>query len=116
MRLVEESTATVYTVGIFDPDDPDRNPGVLKQIASVSGGEFFWVGEREPILPVCQRIAKSIRSRYTIGYLPVRTSDHAADRRLRVTATSPGLKKLIVQTRTGYRLPERAAGPAVSGK
>ncbi len=34
--FIEESAATVYTVGIFDPGDPDRNPGVLKHIASVS--------------------------------------------------------------------------------
>ena len=70
--FIEESAATVYTVGIFDPDDPDRNPGVLKRIASVSGGECFLPGELEPILPICQKIAKDIRSRYTIGYLDAR--------------------------------------------
>jgi Ca-activated chloride channel family protein len=109
MRLIEESAATVYTVGIFDPDDPDRNPGVLKRIASVSGGECFLPGELEPILPICQKIAKDIRSRYTIGYLPVRTSDKAAVRKIRVTASSLEHKKLMVRTRTAYRLPERAA-------
>src|SRR5205823_5571921 len=84
MRLIEESAATVYTVGIFEPEDPDRNPGVLKRIAAVSGGECFLPGELEPILPVCQKIAKDIRNRYTIGYLPVRSGDKAADRKIRV--------------------------------
>jgi Ca-activated chloride channel family protein len=109
MRLIEESAATIYTVGIFDPDDPDRNPGILKQIASLSGGECFLPGQLEPILPICQKIAKDIRSRYTIGYVPVRTSDKAADRKIRVSASSPDYKKLIVRTRTAYRLPERVA-------
>jgi Ca-activated chloride channel homolog len=109
MRIIEESAATIYTVGISDPDDPDRNPGVLKRIASVSGGECFLPGELEPILPICQKIAKDIRSRYTIGYLPQRTNDKAADRKIRVAATSPDYKKLIVRTRTAYRLPERTA-------
>jgi Ca-activated chloride channel family protein len=109
MRLIEESAATVYTVGIFDPDDPDRNPGVLKRIAGVSGGECFLTGELEPILPICQKIAKDIRSRYTIGYHPVRTSGKAAIRKIRVAAGSPEHKKLIVRTRTAYRLPERVA-------
>ena len=109
MQLIEESAATVYTVGIFDPGDPDRNPGVLKRIANVSGGECFLPGELEPILPICQKIAKDIRNRYTIGYLPIRTSDKAADRKIRVVATSPGYKKLIVRTRTTYRLPEHSS-------
>ena len=109
MRLIEESAATVYTVGIFEPEDPDRNPGVLKRIASVSGGECFLPGELEPILPVCQRIAKDIRNRYTIGYLPVRSGDKAADRKIRVVASSPEYKKMTVRTRTTYRLPERVS-------
>jgi Ca-activated chloride channel family protein len=109
MRLIEESAATIYTVGIFDPGDPDANPGILKHISSVSGGECFLPGELEPILPICQRIAKDIRSRYTIGYLPVRTSDKAADRKIHVKASSPDYKKLIVRTRTLYRLPERVS-------
>jgi Ca-activated chloride channel family protein len=109
MRLIEESAATIYTVGMFDPGDPDANPGILKQISSVSGGECFLPGELEPILPICQRIAKDIRNRYTIGYLPVRTSDKAVDRKIHVKASSPDYKKLIVRTRTLYRLPERVS-------
>jgi Ca-activated chloride channel family protein len=41
MRLIEESHATIYTIGLFDSDDQDRNPNVLKRIAHVSGGECF---------------------------------------------------------------------------
>ena len=73
-------------------------------------------GELEPILPICQKIAKDIRTRYTIGYHPVRTSDKAADRKIRVTASSAEHKKLIVRTRTAYRLPERAAPSPVASK
>jgi VWFA-related protein len=109
MQLIEESATTVYTVGIFDPADPDRNPGVLKHIASVSGGESFLPGEQEPILPICQKIARDIRSRYTIGYVPVRTSDKGANRKIHVIASSPDHRKLIVRTRTAYRLPEHTA-------
>jgi Ca-activated chloride channel homolog len=116
MRLIEESAATVYTVGISDPNDPDRNPGVLKHIASVSGGECFLPGEEEPILPICQKIAKDIRNRYTIGYLPVRTNDKAAVRKIRLVASAPEYKKLIVRTRTAYRLPERDVPNPVAPK
>jgi hypothetical protein len=107
MRLVEESAATVYTVGISDPGDPDANSGVLKHIASLSGGECFLPGELDPILPICQKIASDIRNRYTLGYIPVRTSNAAGERKIRVTALSSNHKKLVVRTRTAYRLPDR---------
>jgi hypothetical protein len=29
MKLAEASSAVIYTIGLFDEDDPDRNPGVL---------------------------------------------------------------------------------------
>src|SRR5437588_10455897 len=32
LNAVESSTATIYTVGIFEPDDPDRDPGVLNKL------------------------------------------------------------------------------------
>src|SRR6266851_8593717 len=41
MQRVQESRATVYTVGVFAADDPDRNPHVLERMAKVSGGESF---------------------------------------------------------------------------
>ena len=106
-KLIEESRATIYTVGIFDPEDPDRNPGVLKRIASISGGECFLPGEFNEIVPICKQIARDIRNRYTIGYLPVRTSDKAALRKIRVVAITTATKKLIVRTRTAYVLPQR---------
>jgi len=67
------------------------------------------LNELDPILPVCEKIAKDIRNRYTIGYLPVRTSDKGGERKIRVVASSPEHKKMIVRTRTGYRLPEPAS-------
>ena len=41
MKLAEQSSAVIYTVGVFDEDDPDRNPGVLKRLARATGGEAF---------------------------------------------------------------------------
>ncbi len=116
MRQIEESAATIYTVGLVDPADPDHKPGILKQIAAISGGECFLPLEGDPILPICQKIALDIRNRYTIGYHPVRTGDKAAVRAIRVTASSPDYKKLVVRTRTAYRLPERTATSTAGSK
>jgi Ca-activated chloride channel family protein len=105
LPLIQESRATIYTVGIFNPDDPDNNPGVLKRIASTSGGECFLPTELDQIGPICQKIAKDIRNRYTIGYLPIRTDEKAVVRKIRVAAATADRKKLIVRTRTSYLLP-----------
>ena len=81
---------------------------MLERIARVSGGESFLPGELDEIVPICKKIAKDIRNRYTIGYIPVRTSDRAALRKIRVVATAPDRGKLMVRTRTSYLLPARA--------
>ena len=105
MRLIEESHTTIYTVGIFDADDPDRNPHVLKRIANASGGESFLPEDSGQLVPIFERIAKDIRNRYTIGYIPARTGEKAGFRKIRVAVDAPDHQKLMVRTRTGYFVP-----------
>lgn len=66
-RDVLRSVATIYTIGIYDEDDPEKNEGVLKRLAQVSGGAFYHPKTLEEIVPICRQIAKDIRTRYTIG-------------------------------------------------
>lgn len=102
MRVIEESHATIYTVGIYDADDPDRNPGVLQRIAGVSGGECFLLRRYQDIVPTSKKIAEDIRKRYTIGYIPERGDSKPGLRKIRVTASAPEHGRLIVRTRTSY--------------
>ena len=37
MKRAEESLATIYTVGIYDENDKDKNPGFLKSLARITG-------------------------------------------------------------------------------
>jgi VWFA-related protein len=112
MHAVEMSQTTIYTVGIYDEDDPDKNPGVLRHIAELSGGEFFRLERYEDIVSTARKIAADIRKRYTIGYIPDRTNSKAGLRRIRVTATAPDHGRLMVRTRTSYVDP----GAADQGK
>jgi VWFA-related protein len=107
IQLVQESRATIYTVGLFAPDDPDSNPHVLERMTRISGGESFLPADPDQVIPICRKIAKDIRNRYTIGYTPVRSSEKAALRKIRVVATVPDRGKLLVRTRTSYLLPAR---------
>ncbi len=100
-RKVEETPATIYTIGIFDSDDPDRNPDVLKWLANVSGGVSYFPETLEGIVPVCKQIAKDIRTRYTIGYTPA-PGKPGQLRHIKIAASAPDRGKLIARTRTQY--------------
>lgn len=104
LDLIRASQATVYTVGLFSQDDPDRNPGVLQKMSHLTGGEYFNPPLLSDVIPVFHKIAKDIRNRYTILYAPDPNLDPVKypQRSVRVTASAPGYKKLIVRTRTSY--------------
>jgi VWFA-related protein len=102
LAKVERSPAIVYTVGLFDEYDSDRNPGVLKKIASATGGEMFELAETSAVVPICERIASDIRNQYTIGYVPADSKRDNAYRAIKVTAAGRHGEKYLVRTRTGY--------------
>ena len=101
MEDVMGSVATIYTIGIYDEDDPDRNPGVLQRIARLSGGSAYFPRKIEEVVSICRDIAKDIRTRYTIGYVPAE-ENKASERHIVVVARSQNGNKLKVRTRTGY--------------
>lgn len=101
MKMIEASRATIYTVGIYDADDPDANPSVMRKIAQVSGGEFFEPAKLEDVLPVFNKISQDIRNCYTIGYVPDEVTDHHVVRSVKVSAEEDN-RRLIVHTRTTY--------------
>jgi VWFA-related protein len=105
LQLIERSNATIYTVGIYEPDDEDRNPGVLRRIAGISGGQCFLLNRVEDIVPTLRSIATDIRHRYTIGYIPKSGADATPLRKIRVTVNAPNHRHLTVRTRSSYLAP-----------
>jgi Ca-activated chloride channel homolog len=103
LNMVEKSIATIYTIGIYDTDDPDRAPGILRELARNSGGEAYFPADPAEMVPVCRRIAKDMRARYTMGYLPQAENGAGSVRHIRVHATAPGGAKLVARTRSSYR-------------
>ena len=102
MTFIEASRATIYAIGLFDPEDEDRNPNVLRKLAKVSGGEFFQPISLNDILPVFHKICADIRNRYSVGYVPVDIGTKRVVRSVRVTAVGKDHRKLVVRTRTAY--------------
>lgn len=108
LDMVERIPATIYTIGLFSADDPDRDPGILKQLSKISGGEFYYPQSLADMIPVCRRIARDIRTRYTVGYIPPPQNGASELRHIHVTVSSKDHARLTTQTRTSYRYEDAA--------
>ena len=108
MAMAKRSDAIIYTIGLFDEDDPDRNPGALRQLAKATGGEAFLPESVNDVVPICERIAHDIRNQYTIAYVPANEKQDGTYRIIQVKAGSPGRGRLAVRTRAGYYAPRNS--------
>lgn len=101
----------IYAIGLADPEDREANPRLLRELAQVTGGEAFFPRSNEEIAPVLERIARDIRSSYTIGYTPPAAGAGTdARRKVEVDVHGPGRRKLSVRARTLYLAPEGRGG------
>jgi Ca-activated chloride channel family protein len=109
LARARESNAAVYTIGIYDEDDLEKNPGVLKSLARTTGGERYLPRSPGELLTVCERIAREIRGGYTIGYVP--PARDGAYHRIKVEMAPATARGLNVRTRPGYFAAAPAARP-----
>jgi VWFA-related protein len=106
VSMVNQSSAIMYTMGIFDANDDDRNPRVLKQLSRISGGESFFPESLDEIMPICEQIAHDIRNQYTITYAPANRKSDGTYRAIEVKARKTSVRgRLTVSTRSGYSAP-----------
>jgi VWFA-related protein len=115
LAMAKRSDATIYSIGIFDEQDADRNPGVLRRFAEETGGETFLPESVKDVVPVCERIARDIRSQYTLAYLPTNSAQDGAYRVVQTRAGATGRGRLSVRTRSGYFAPAAPPTPAATG-
>jgi Ca-activated chloride channel homolog len=100
LKKAAESNAVVYAIGIFDKEDPDQNPGVLRRLARETGGNAYFPARFGEASDICEAIARDIRHQYTLGYVSTNTMADG-HRTVRVVAKAAG-KDLKVRTRAGY--------------
>ena len=106
LALATQSTAIIYTLAIYEPDDPEnRDPHTLEELAKASGGEAYLPKELREVRPICERIANEIRNQYTITYIPTNQQLDGTFRTIQVRAASPQGGGLAVTTRAGYFAP-----------
>lgn len=102
LAMAGQSDAIIYTIGLFDEGDPDQHFDVLKQLAKAAGGEAFLPASAKDVIPICERIARDIRSQYTLAYVPTNRKQDGTYRAVQVKAGAPGRGRVSVRTRPGY--------------
>lgn len=100
LARARRSNVTMYTIGLYDRGAPDTNPDVLQKLADTTGGERYLPDSPGPLLAACRRIAREIRSGYTMGYIP--PDRDGAFHRIRVIVEGPGARAMKIRTRPGY--------------
>jgi VWFA-related protein len=106
LTRVHDSDATVYTVTLVDRlVRGEGDPGLMKRLARATGGESYSPRDVDDVPDAFEKIAKDIRSAYTLAYIPTSSGNDAAQRRrrtVRVYVRDPNGKVLNVRTRDGY--------------
>ena len=103
--MAKQSTAIIYSIGIFDEQDGDQKPAVLERLAKETGGEAFFPESSKSVTAICEGIAHDIRNQYTLTYVPNIPSQDGRYRTIQVKATAHGRGHLSVRTRAGYSVP-----------
>lgn len=106
LQIARQSSATIYTIGIYDETDVDRNPRVLRKIAQLSGGRAYFPESLDDMEQVWGDIAGAIRGQYTIGYFSSNSKRDGAFRKVKIVANRDSGGTLRVTTREGYFAPD----------
>jgi VWFA-related protein len=105
ISMAKQSAAIIYAIGIYDDQDAERNPDVLRRFAKETGGEAFFPESPRDIPSICEGIAHDIRNQYTLTYVPTITSQDGRYRAIEVKASTRSRGRLSVRTRAGYSVP-----------
>ncbi len=105
LEIAKRSNATIYTIGIYDETNRDRNPRVLRKISDLSGGKAYFPGSLGTMERVWRDIASAIRGQYTIGYHSDNPGRDGLFRKVKVTVDPNKGRGLQVATRDGYFAP-----------
>jgi Ca-activated chloride channel family protein len=112
-KAVKESDVQIYAVGIFEPmssrartTEEAGGPGLLAELAEVSGGRMFSVENTNELPDIAEKISIELRNQYVLGYKPSNLIRDGRWRRIKVKLSPPkGLPPLQIYARTGYYAP-----------
>jgi Ca-activated chloride channel family protein len=101
LESARQSMATIYAVTLYDPDDHQARPRVLKRLANATGGEAFTPRGAPDMVRAFEQIARELRSGYTVAIQPP-DSVEGGFRSIRVDVNPGDGRRLVARTRAGY--------------
>ena len=109
LESVRQSDAAVYTIGVLNDSAAGREArNALEALADASGGRAFFPQTVNEIPALTETIARELRERYTLGYIPTNSGRDGSWRSVRVyVPTPPEAPAFQVNYRHGYYAPER---------
>jgi Ca-activated chloride channel family protein len=111
LDYARESNASIYVVGLFDKEEEwtraqTRAIKNLKELATDTGGKYFFPESVDEVETICTEIAYEIRNQYTLGYRPSNNHRDGTWRSVNVRLNNThGAKKLVARTKRGYFAP-----------
>jgi Ca-activated chloride channel homolog len=109
-----ESEVQVYAMGIFDvldsakkrPAEEVKGPGLLSELAEMSGGRHYPIDDLNELPGISERIGTELRNQYVLGYSPANLERDGKYRKIKLDLAPPaGMPALRTQYRHGYYAP-----------
>ena len=102
LRAADLSGALFYGIGIYDPNDGDAKPAILRNIAKNSGGQCWFPQNAKEVRKLVEGIARDLRNQYMLVYSPKPNPNAGDFHKIQVQLSDPKRRKLNLRTRTGY--------------
>jgi VWFA-related protein len=99
-NLVLESDVRIYAIGLFE------RPKFLEKLAALTGGEAFWAHRLSDLPDAVDKLSRTLRNQYVLGYSPNRPENDGKFRKIRVELAHPfSIAPLRLLWRHGYYAP-----------
>jgi Ca-activated chloride channel family protein len=111
-EFVKEKDVQMYAIGItngWGDAAAEQGRALLRDLASISGGNSFFPSSVYNLEEICRNIAKELKYQYVLGYHSTNTAKNGEWRKIKVTAELPN-NKLTVRSKQGYYGPSPASG------
>jgi len=114
-NLLREADAQLYAMGVFEPivsrsrtAEELAGPGLLSELASMTGGRHFPVENLNDLPDIAAKIGVELRNQYVLGYTSKNLARDGKYRRVTVKLNQPrGLPPLKALYRQGYYAPSQ---------
>jgi Ca-activated chloride channel family protein len=111
-NLARESDVEIYAIGIAGQStghfefEPLGGPALLSELAEEAGGRYYEIDDSRDLPAVAEKIARELRHRYVLGYVPSNQRRDGRYRHIQVKiAREPGQPRLWAYWKRGYYAP-----------